>query len=78
MIHSTSHEPTPKVTSLSPVAFNERSIGADLNSAGNRSELSVRARIPNGRTNEVVTEIERFEGIRAPFRKRVPPGRDNN
>ena len=56
-------------TSLSFVAF-ERSIEADPDSTRSRSKLLERTLIPNGRTIRVVSDLERFKGIRALLQQR--------
>jgi len=59
---------TGKVTEvgLVPILTGEEDAAceADLDPAGNRSKLSVWMQIPNGRTDEVITDTERLEGIR--------------
>ena len=62
MTHWTLHELSRNATSLSFVIF-ERSIGGDLDPPGNRSELSVRMHVQNGRTKEITSNIEGFEGM---------------
>jgi hypothetical protein len=69
MVHSTLSDRGRKTTSASFVAF-ERSIKAGLDSPGNRSKLLVWVRMPNGRTNEVTGNAERFKGIRTPLHQR--------
>ena len=73
MTHWTLHELSRNATSLSFVIF-ERSIGGDLDPPGNRSELSVRMHVQNGRTEEITSNIEGFEGMSTLLRQRHHQG----